>query len=241
MGYTEYLPSPALRSWVKCFWSIRDEPSEEVQEVWPDGCVELVFNFGNVFLVDAEGSSHPFPRVTVLGLQTNILKVRSEGIVRLLGARLLPFGIKDWQREELESLATAIEPFLRAEKFGEAVKHLEEWLQGQPEVDNRITSALKLLYADAGNVSISELAKMEGISSRQLERQFTSRLGVSPKLLSRVVRFARSWSLMLGKPELSLAELALELGYSDQAHFSNEFHSFGKQSPKAFRKNRQEK
>ena len=78
MGYTEYPPPAALKDWVKCLWSIRDEPSESVQEVWPDGCVELVFNAGDTFLVGADGSSRPFPRVAVVGLQTQILRVRSE-------------------------------------------------------------------------------------------------------------------------------------------------------------------
>lgn len=241
MGYAEYLPSPTLRSWVRCFWSILDEPSDEIQEVWPDGCVELVFNLGNVLLVDVDGSSRPFPKVAVLGLQTDILKVKSEGVVRLLGARLLPFGIKDWQPSELESLAAEIDPLLRAENFEKAVKHLEVWLERQPEVDSRIGSALKKIYTGNGNVSVAELARIEGISSRQLQRLFLSSLGVSPKMLARVVRFSRSWSLMLGKPDLSLAGLALELGYTDQAHFNNEFSSFGKQSPSTFRKNRAQK
>ncbi len=241
MGYTEYPPSPAIERWVKCFWSILDEPTDEIQEVWPDGCLELVFNLGNIFLVDDDGLSHPLPKAVVVGLQTQILKVRCNGPVRLLGARLLPFEMRDWQAEELEALATDIEPLLRAEEFGAAVKLLEEWLKRQPELDSGISRALKELYTGAGGISISELAEIEGVSARQLQRQFSAQLGVSPKMLARVVRFARSWSLMLRKPDLSLADLALELGYSDQAHFSNEFSSFGKQSPRAFRKSWQEK
>jgi len=83
MGYTEY-PAPGdLKDWVKCFWSISDEPSDAVQEVWPDGCVELVFSLGNIFQVQADGSEHPFPKAVVIGLQTGIMRVRSEGVVRL--------------------------------------------------------------------------------------------------------------------------------------------------------------
>jgi hypothetical protein len=32
MAYAEHAPDPRLRSWVKCFWTIQDEASDEVQE-----------------------------------------------------------------------------------------------------------------------------------------------------------------------------------------------------------------
>jgi len=240
MGYTEYAPQASLQTGVKCFWSIRDEPSDNIQEVWPDGCVELVFSLGNIFKVSADGSSRPFPRVMVVGLQTQIMRVRCDGVLRLLGARLLPFGLGEWQPEQLETLADTIEPLLRKDRFADAVKLLEVWLERQPGIDdhlnNRFYSALRRLYADSGNLTVSQLAAAQGLSTRQLERMFAGKLGVSPKMLARVVRFARSWSLMLSNPDLCLADLALELGYSDQAHFSNEFQSFGRQSPRAFRK-----
>lgn len=43
---------------------------------------------------------------------------------------------------------------------------------------------------------------------------------------------------MLARPELTLAELALELGYADQAHFTKEFRRFATQSPGQFRRSR---
>jgi hypothetical protein len=45
--------------------------AEAAQEVWPDGCVELLFILGNTFLANADGSSHPFPKVTVLIADTD--------------------------------------------------------------------------------------------------------------------------------------------------------------------------
>jgi len=102
-------------------------------------------------------------------------------------------------------------------------------------MDGQLVSVLRSLYEQGGNISVSQLASAEGLSSRQLERMFAAKLGVSPKTLARLIRFAQSWSIMLSKPDLSLTDLALELGYTDQAHFSNEFKSFGRQSPRAFR------
>jgi transcriptional regulator GlxA family with amidase domain len=164
------------------------------------------------------------------------MKVRAEGEVRLLGARILPFGVKDWQPEELEIVADRIEPLLQDLRFAEAVKLLDAWLLEQPPVEDALSAALKTLYAASGNVSISELADAQRISSRQLQRMFAAQLGIAPKTLAKLVRFALGWSTMLRQPDLTLAELALELGYSDQAHLTNDFRSLGRESPRVFRK-----
>ena len=238
MGYEEYPAHPALQDWVKCFWSIVDPSSDDVQEVWPDGCLELIFNPGKTFHVREDGSSEPFPRVFVMGLQTGIMRVRAEGEVCLLGARLLPFALREWQSAELETLMDEVEPLLRNAGFREAVSIVEAWLMKQPPTEDTLTSALRAVYDRSGKLSIAELAAAQGVSSRHLQRAFAARLGVSPKTLARIVRFAQSWSTILRRPEMTLAELALELGYSDQAHFSNEFRSFGGQSPQGFRRQR---
>ncbi len=236
MGYTEYPAAPELQGSVKCFWSIADAASDEVQEVWPDGCVELMFTLGNTFRVNSDGSSEPFPRVFVLGLQTGIMRVRAVGEVRMLGVRMFPLGLRDLHRAELELLEDRVEPLLRACHFPDAVRIVTAWLLGQRKIHDALTKALEQIYASGGTVSISELAAAQGVSSRHLERTFATKLGVSPKTLAKIVRFAQSWSSLLRRPDMTLAELALELGYSDQAHFSNEFRSIGRQTPKGFRR-----
>jgi AraC-like DNA-binding protein len=234
MGYAEYPPKAPLQDWVKCFWTIDDEPSDAVQEVWPDACVELLFSLGNCYFVNDDGSSKPIPRAAVIGLQTKTFRVRTQGALRLLGARLLPIGLGSWSRGDLESLASQIEPLLRADRFRLAIEVLETWLVHQPRVEDTTVTALRELYARAGNISIAQLAARQGQSQRQLERAFAKRLAISPKSLARIVRFAASWGRLLDKPNLSLADLAAELGYADQAHFSNEFRSFGGRSPGSF-------
>lgn len=236
MGYTEYPPSAALRDWVKCFWSIMDPPSEQIQEVWPDGCLELIFTPGNTFRVDGDGSSERFPRAVVVGLQAEIMRVRTEGDVRLLGVRLFPFRVRDWQPSDLELLANRIEPLLTPAGLEEAVRIVDAWLSDQPPLEDTLMRTLRTLYESCGTLSVAELAAAQGVSSRHLQRSFAARFGLAPKALAKIVRFAHGWSMMLRRPELTLAELALELGYSDQAHLSNDFRSLGRQSPRAFRK-----
>ena len=81
-------------------------------------------------------------------------------------------------------------------------------------------------FLDAANnrvVHSSELGAATGLSRFELARQFRLRLGTSPYRYSLLRRldFARQ-RLGDGTP---LAELALEAGFTDQAHFTRMFRS----------------
>ena len=59
-----------------------------------------------------------------------------------------------------------IEPLPRLDQFHTAANVLEAWLEEQPRIGGRLTSALRQLYADCGNISIAQLAAAQGLSSR---------------------------------------------------------------------------
>lgn len=86
MGYREIPPHPSLLERVKCFWSIEEEPTGRVQEIWPDGCVELYFSSGSITRIDEDGAAEPFPGFGILGLQTGIMRVRCESTIRIISA-----------------------------------------------------------------------------------------------------------------------------------------------------------
>ena len=52
------------------------------------------------------------------------------------------------------------------DQFHTAANVLEAWLEEQPRIGGRLTSALRQLYADCGNISIAQLAAAQGLSSR---------------------------------------------------------------------------
>ena len=50
MQYHECRPPSILQESVKCFWTHEATYSaDEIQEITPDGCVELIFNFGSPY------------------------------------------------------------------------------------------------------------------------------------------------------------------------------------------------
>jgi AraC-like DNA-binding protein len=65
--------------------------------------------------------------------------------------------------------------------------------------------------------------KYYGISERQFERKFIQSIGLTPAYYKRVVRFETAHDRIQHDHYKCLADLAYELGYSDQSHFNREF------------------
>ena len=86
----------------------------------------------------------------------------------------------------------------------------------------------------AGQVQMDDLAFQAGLSPRQLRRLFIEQVGVSPKHFCRIIRFRNSVSLMPQNGRTNWAEVALECGYYDQAHFINEFRTLSGYTPGEF-------
>jgi len=89
--------------------------------------------------------------------------------------------------------------------------------------------AWRKLRAVSGAVRVSALAAETGWSERYLSTRFRAETGMSPKAAARVFRFTAARGRMAdaavspSAAGLSLADLAAECGYYDQAHLAREF------------------
>jgi AraC-like DNA-binding protein len=81
------------------------------------------------------------------------------------------------------------------------------------------------------NLSQSGWASMACLSLRQFERNFSDRVGISPKLFVRIVRFENSMKIKNKSREKSWAEIALECDYTDSSHMLREFRQFAEFTP----------
>jgi AraC-like DNA-binding protein len=84
------------------------------------------------------------------------------------------------------------------------------------------------------NYSLEEWAAMACLSLRQFERNFITRVGISPKLFIRIVRFEYAMKVKNSYPEKNWSEIALECDYSDSSHLLREFKEFAEFPPSRF-------
>ncbi len=79
-----------------------------------------------------------------------------------------------------------------------------------------------------------DLARCVGLSTGHFARAFRQSFGCTPMRYVRDVRLERAKTLML-ETDLSLREIALGCGFSDQAHFTRRFHAATAGSPRRWR------
>jgi len=95
-----------------------------------------------------------------------------------------------------------------------------------------VATAVARILASQGCGRVAALAHDAGVSARQLERAFRTDVGVSPKELSRLVRFQRALRLSAGAENAaSWAGVAAACGFTDQSHLIRDFRQFAGETP----------
>jgi AraC-like DNA-binding protein len=91
--------------------------------------------------------------------------------------------------------------------------------------------ALQQMHLRSGAITPAELSRNLGISPRTLQRCFEDQLGPPPSVVIGLARVAAARRALLRNSDLSLAQLALSLGYYDQSHFSRHFSAVTGKAP----------
>ena len=120
MRYREIIPQLPLNKHVECFWTLESSvPSAQPERILPDGCIELILNFGDRFSQHCDQTRKLQPKNFLVGQMTGPIMISSSGPVQLIGIRFHPGGTLPFLRMplhevtdqvvELGSLSSALE------------------------------------------------------------------------------------------------------------------------------------
>ncbi|MFK0073270.1 helix-turn-helix domain-containing protein [Arthrobacter woluwensis] len=131
------------------------------------------------------------------------------------------------------------EQLVAARSVEEMLEQLENELQARlvPELSsgmNLVSGAALTVAASWGAIPVTALVDKSGVSSNRLAAAFTAQVGVGPKRLSRIYRFAHLLLSIDASRPVSWAELADAVGYYDQPHLINDFKGFTGLTPSAY-------
>lgn len=231
-SYVERPPLPGLAGAVRAVWVQRTGDEAYVQRHLPTGGVEIRFPIGG----------HPQlvgpltgPEIEVIPARTTVVGVRFQPGA----APPLPVALNELadQRVSLaevrgSSAGRLQEAVARAGTPQRGLMVLQACLlrefRGAAGADPLVRVAVKALMP-WHRVSIDVLAAHLALSSSQLRRRCLHAVGVSPKVLQRVLRFqgflalAQAGAAASGRRDADgVAGLAADAGYADQAHLSRE-------------------
>ncbi|MCB9685718.1 MAG: AraC family transcriptional regulator [Alphaproteobacteria bacterium] len=102
-------------------------------------------------------------------------------------------------------------------------ERLSDRLRGLPAPDPEVSAWARTAEADPTLGKAEALAEVAGVSLRTLQRGFRRHVGWGPKQVLRRHRLLEASHRLAHGESVDLAELALRLGYADQAHLARDF------------------
>lgn len=135
----------------------------------------------------------------------------------------------------LGSTASQLEQRLgEAHTFQERVQLADTFIaahSSKAPLHDSIELAANEILRHPGRCRIDSLAHHTGFSMRNFQRVFLERVGVSPKLFSRIVRFEAALKSKTASPHASWMTVAQEWGFHDQMHLIHDFRQFSGETP----------
>lgn len=237
-----YRPEPPLNRFVEHFWSVRWDLRGRppvTRETLPHPSVHLVIEEG---------------RSGLAGVGTGRFVRALEGRGWVLGLKFLPGCFRPFWRGPVSDLTDRVlgleEAFgpdgpalesavLRCEGDAPAaVAAAEAFLSARlPAPDPRADEARRIvdLIRERRELARAEqVAEAAGVGLRALQRLFGEYVGVGPKWVLQRYRMHEAMARLESGEALDLAQLALELGYFDQAHFIRDFKALLGRTPGAY-------
>ena len=250
-------PAAALAPYVDSYWFVHSTESDPVElsvDVFVDGRADLIFNFAAPYRRRVIGGKAREIAASNLDAQRLApIRIEQRGVVRTTGVRFRLGGLGAYALTALADVTDRTPT--PASVLGEDAVSLEAALRDEPDIDGqaklldaffagRVSTApgfatfqraLAASVDSSGAASVAELADAAGVSTRQIDRLFARYLGFPPKVLGRVLRFQLALRRLMVDPEVTLAQLAIECGYFDQAHFIKDFRRFSGGVPRGYR------
>ena len=250
-------PLPQLRPYLLAGaegWAQTRGARPHLREV-PFPGVPLILNLGASWQIEDAGVDRSKRRLQyfVAGLSTAPAIVQGADAWACVELRLTPLGahrLLGVPMSELANQTVELEQVLpQTRELGERLREARRWSERFDLVDSFLTRRLAdsrpthpgiewswhHLYNTHGRAPIGEIAEALGWSHRRLIARFREQIGLTPKLLARVIRFDRAVTAIRASRVRGLAEIAFECGYSDQAHLNREFRELAGTSPTTFR------
>jgi AraC-like DNA-binding protein len=260
--YREYLPSSALASYVRAYFTFSS--SDHFTDPQGDSpfCPALFAGCGTSLVIKVRGAWH------VDGLAATQADQRSGIVVGpitsgratyvgkgvdAIGAYFFPGALARFTALPLAAMVNDAVPLenvfsTHGDDYIQSIGDSTEIAFRLMQLDSFLTRAASMtadvmdprigqlcaLLAQDNRCSIAQAALACHVSRQYLTRLFRAQVGVTPKMFARVERINRVLQRVSGCPHSSWSDVAAQFGYVDQSHLIAEFREFTTLTPAAF-------
>jgi AraC-like DNA-binding protein len=251
MQHQEFEPPEALQDTIKCFWYNKRESGalSSSFEVVPDGYAEIIFHFGSECSISNNGTLQELPSPFMVGLLNQPALFYTKNNLEIIGIRCFPWTVFDLLglpsgkegvhifEHPIALLQATLAEKIKGGRITEALAAVKQYFldaRSGIATDSMLSKAGLAMRSANGNMPVSQVAAAAHTTVRTLERKFRQSSGHTVKDVSALMRFEQVRNRLWGYPDVNIAGLAQELGYTDQSHLSREFKRYAGTTPAAF-------
>ena len=230
MTYYQQAPNEVLKMYIRCFWWLDNDSSENLNyTILPDGFFDLIVRFYD----------YKYQSTVLTGLYTKEVSVVIPPNHQLFG---IQFKLPAAEYVFYQSIA----PLLNSKKklpdafwnlnsfnFSENAKTIErlslvisQEVNKENKLDDRKLYLFSLLSKTKGNESVSFFTEKLFWSSRQINRYFNKNFGLSLKRYCNILRCSASFK------DIKKGDLFSNQNYYDRSHFNKEIKKYTNHNPK---------
>lgn len=261
MQFHHIEPHFLLKKYIEKMWLFESSgkmPFDDMKLVVPNGNIKLTVSYQNGIIAAVNGNTFTSKEhdITLTGMidVPVILDVDEDVATETIGIEFSPQGAYRFFHFTLNEVQNKI--YSLSDVLGEIGKQLveqmnnttlpqqkivvlQQFLLNQLSLQNEdliFEYCIEKILSSKGRITIKELEKKTGYSSRWLNMKFNDKLGVSPKNLCSIIRFKQYYSAFIGGNEKSFFRKDFYEFYYDQSHFIKDFKRFTGLPPTKFEK-----
>jgi AraC-like DNA-binding protein len=256
----DFLPSPALQEYIKCYHirhflfsdvtSIPFKPyaarPEQTLAFYPRGRERVEYAASNKIIerpqstIIGQYSERTNRHLEGLEFLTFIINFQPGALYRITG---IPFHeltntFIDGEAVFSKEIRQVNERLNSTDDYQEMIEIVEKFLMGLVHDIKRdrhpIDSVTNYLLEHPHNTSLLDLSRKSFLCTRQFERKFKERMGINPKTFIRIARLNKAFRLKYHHPLQDWLSIALICGYHDYQHLVKDFQVFAGVTPAAY-------
>jgi AraC-like DNA-binding protein len=258
MLYLTRVPGPPLSQFVNLLWLYEGYTQSHAKErVLPSGEMQIVINLledrSSVYDREDTNRIQTFRGALLSGAHARYQVIGTAQQRSIIGVHFWPGGAFPFLRRpagELRDITVSLDAL-----WGAGAVELRDKLLGAPDHQARFDVLERVLTAELARsrehhgavgfalrrfmraphvATVAGVTGQIGLSPKRFIQLFRDETGFTPKVFCRIRRFQQALDRMEGCQRVEWANVALDCGYFDQAHFIHDFRAFSGINPSTY-------
>lgn len=238
LNFEEIYPDSDLSVFVKHFWHSHNPAGDIIYTILPDGYFDLI--------VEIEGIA--IKNITLFGLYTKSIDINVQSGRTFFGIAFKPLAAEYILKKSISDILNGNKSLpdgfwelnkISMESFGGFVKHTSQKilsiLKTGKKIDKRKQKLFELIFSSNGSSHVQNLSNLVFWNSRQINRFFNARFGLSLKVYNNIFRCSASYE------DIKAGEFNRHQHYFDQSHFVKEVKKHTGQIPSELHENKNDR